>query len=110
MCRRPLRRRSVPSVAISTVRYDERRGLLVADVRRSGQRRYSGREPAPDWKAIAARRLYVLDAEIARLELARSYLRGALLCCYDHPASDCKVMGAEIDGRLASPAGRRADR
>ena len=57
-----------------------------------------------------ARRLGVLDAEIAQLELARSYLQGALLCRYDHPACDCKVMGAEIDRRLASPAGRRGDR
>jgi hypothetical protein len=35
---------------------------------------------------------------------------GGETCRYDHPASDCKIMGAEIDRRLASPAGPRADR
>jgi MerR family transcriptional regulator, redox-sensitive transcriptional activator SoxR len=115
-------------IATSAVRYYERRGLLVADERRSGQRRY--REDtlrrlvfigmlqdaglsldeiaaileAPDvetWKAIARTRLEVLDDEIERLDQARDYLRGALLCRYDHPATDCRVMGAEIDRRLA---------
>ncbi|HET6952588.1 MAG TPA: MerR family transcriptional regulator [Acidimicrobiales bacterium] len=118
-------------VATSAVRYYERRGLLMADARRSGHRRYSveslrrlvfigmlqeaglglddiagilGAASVDEWKAIAARRLEALDAEIARLERARSYLQGALLCRYDHPASDCRIMGAEIDRRLASPS------
>ena len=56
-----------------------------------------------EWKAIAARRLEVLDEQIARLNQARAYLAGALLCRYDHPATDCKIMGAEIDRRLAEP-------
>ena len=34
---------------------------------------------------------------------------GALLCRYDHPATDCKIMGAEIDRRLASRGSRRPD-
>jgi len=116
-------------VSTSAVRYYERRGLLAADVRESGQRRYSaeslrllvfigmlqdaglglddiagilGAATVTEWKAIAARRLAALDAEIARLEEARSYLAGALLCRFDHPASDCKVMGYEIDRRLAT--------
>ena len=116
------------NVTTSTIRYYERRGLLVADGRKSGQRRYhvatlrrlvfigmlqdaglalddiEGIVEAADvdeWKAIAARRLEVLDEEIARLNRAREYLAGALLCRYDHPATDCKVMGAEIDRRLA---------
>jgi hypothetical protein len=33
---------------------------------------------------------------------ARAYLSGALLCRYDHPATDCKIMGAEIDRRLSA--------
>ena len=119
------RRAGVPT---STVRYYERRGLLEADGRQSGQRRY--REPslrrlvfigmlqdaglsleeiagvleagtAAEWKAIGSRRLEALDEEIQALEQARDYLRGALLCRYDHPATDCQVMGAEIDRRLA---------
>jgi DNA-binding transcriptional MerR regulator len=116
-------------VATSAVRYYERRGLLAADERRSGQRRYTvatlrrlvfigmlqdaglslediagvlGAGSVGEWKAIAMERLSVLEAEIARLEEARSYLQGALLCRFDHPASDCKVMGAEIDRRLAA--------
>lgn len=116
-------------VATSTVRYYERRGLLAADGRRSGQRRYrteslrrlvfigmlqdaglalddiAGILDASDvaeWKAIGARRLAVLEDEIEKLQRARSYLQGALLCRYDHPATDCKVMGAEIDRRLAA--------
>jgi len=114
-------------VATSAVRFYERRGLLQPDGRQSGQRRYRcdtlrrlvfigmlqdaglalddiagvlGAESVHDWKAIAARRLDALDAEIERLQRARSYLAGALLCRFDHPATDCRVMGAEIDRRL----------
>jgi DNA-binding transcriptional MerR regulator len=114
-------------VATSAIRYYERLGLLVADARTSGQRRYrvvtlrklvfigmlqdaglalediSGILEAAsvvDWKAIARQRLEVLDDQIATLQKARDYLSGALLCRYDHPATDCKIMGAEIDRRL----------
>ena len=115
-------------VATSAVRYYERRGLLAADERRSGQRRYRmpslrllvfigmlqdaglslddiegvlGAGSVAEWKAIARQRLDALDAEIEQLQRARAYLEGALLCRYDHPATDCKVMGIEIDRRLA---------
>lgn len=114
-------------VATSTVRYYERRGLVRADARRSGQRRYRteslrrlvfigllrdaglslddiagilGAGSVAEWKAIARGRAVALDAEIERLERARELLRGALLCRYDHPATDCRIMGAEIDRRL----------
>ena len=114
-------------LAPSAVRYYERRGLLAADTRSSGQRRYEeatlrrlvfigmlqdaglslddiagvlGAATVQEWKAIAGSRLEALDAEIERLQRARSYLAGALLCRYDHPASDCRIMGAEIDRRL----------
>ena len=114
-------------VSTSTVRYYERRGLLAADGRQSGQRRYRAESlrklvfigmlqdaglalddiaaileatTVRQWKAIASRRLGALDEEIDRLQRARSYLAGALLCRYDHPATDCKIMGAEIDRRL----------
>jgi DNA-binding transcriptional MerR regulator len=117
-------------VATSTIRYYERRGLVAADARSSGQRRFREAtlrrlvfigmlqdaglalddidgilraERVTDWKPIAARRLEVLDEEIARLQQAREYLAGALFCRYDHPATDCKIMGAEIDRRLAEP-------
>jgi MerR family redox-sensitive transcriptional activator SoxR len=116
-------------VATSTIRYYERRGLLAADTRRSGQRRYreatlrrlvfigmlqdaglaldeiSGvlnAKTVTEWKGIARTRLTALDEEIERLQLARDYLAGALLCRFDHPATDCRIMGAEIDRRLAA--------
>jgi DNA-binding transcriptional MerR regulator len=118
-------------VATSAVRYYERRGLIAADARRSGQRRYRavtlrrlvfigmlqdaglqldeidgilGAASVQDWKSIARGRVEALDAEIDRLVLAREYLRGALLCRYDHPATECRIMGAEIDRRLALTA------
>jgi MerR family redox-sensitive transcriptional activator SoxR len=119
------RRAGVPT---STVRFYERRGLLAPDARRSGQRRYRDvtlrrlvfigmlqdaglslgdiagvldAASVSDWKSIARERLERLDAEIARLQRARDYLEGALLCRYDHPATDCRIMGEEIDRRLA---------
>jgi DNA-binding transcriptional MerR regulator len=118
-------------VATSTLRFYERRGLLTADARRSGQRRYRvetmrrlvfigmlqdaglslddiagvlDAAHVADWKPIARRRLAVLDAEIARLQRARDYLEGALLCRYNHPATECRIMGEEIDRRLALSA------
>jgi MerR family transcriptional regulator, copper efflux regulator len=118
-------------VATSTVRFYDRRGLLAADARSSGQRRYRAETlrrlvfigmlqdaglsldeiggvldaaHVADWKAIARRRLSALDNEIARLQRAREYLDGALLCRYDHPATDCRIMGEEIDRRLATTA------
>jgi DNA-binding transcriptional MerR regulator len=121
-------------VATSTVRYYERRGLLDADDRVSGQRRYRtaslrllvfirmlqdagltlddvdgilNAATVTEWKAIAGQRLAELDAEIERLEHAREYLQAALLCRFDHPLTECKVMGAEIDRRLEGASDRR---
>jgi hypothetical protein len=54
-----------------------------------------------EWKAIGVERLAALEAEIERLERARQYLQGALLCRFDHPLTECKVMGAESDRRLS---------
>jgi DNA-binding transcriptional MerR regulator len=115
-------------VATSTIRYYERLNLIVADARTSGQRRYRevtlrklvfvgmlqdaglalvdiaailDAADVSEWKAIATRRLEALDEHIATLTQARAYLRGALHCRYDHPATDCKIMGAEIDRRLS---------
>ena len=115
-------------VATSAVRFYEREGLLQPDDRRSGQRRYRADTlrrlifigmlqdaglslddiegvlqagSVTEWKAIATARLTALEDEIERLERARTYLHGALLCRYDHPATDCRIMGDEIDRRLA---------
>jgi DNA-binding transcriptional MerR regulator len=114
-------------VATSAVRYYERRGLLSPDGRVSGQRRFGTgalrrlvfigmlqdaglslddidgvlrAATVAEWKAIAADRLADLSAEIDRLVRARQYLEGALLCRFDHPLTDCKIMGSEIDRRL----------
>ena len=121
------RRASVPT---STIRYYERRGLLSADVRQSGQRRYRTETlrrlvfigmmqdiglaldevrvildaaTAAQWKPVAGQRLAALDEQIAELQHARRLLAAALCCRFDHPATDCMVMGAEIDRRLAEP-------
>jgi DNA-binding transcriptional MerR regulator len=118
-------------VAPSTIRYYERRGLLAPDARESGRRRYGvgalrrlvfigmlqdaglslddiegvlHADGKAEWKAIAARRLAALNEEIDRLQRAKQYLEGALLCRYDHPLTDCKIMGAEIDRRLTPTA------
>ncbi len=120
-------------VATSTIRYYERRGLLSADARQSGQRRYETgtlrrlvfigmmqdigltldevdgilrAATAAEWKAIAGQRLAVLDEQIAQLQYARELLAAALWCKDDHPATDGAIMGAEIDRRLP-PAGAR---
>lgn len=114
-------------VATSAVRYYERRGLLEADDRVSGQRRYTttslrrlvfigmlqdtglsldeidgvlNAASVDEWKAIGRRRLTALDAEIDALVRAREHLRYALLCRYDHPLTDCRIMQEEIDRRL----------
>jgi DNA-binding transcriptional MerR regulator len=111
----------------STIRYYERRGLLDADARQSGQRRYRPEtlrrlvfigmlqdaglalddidgilhaSSVSEWKTIAACRLEDLDERIALLQHAREVLAATLLCRYDHPATDCQIMGAEIDRRL----------
>ena len=115
-------------VATSALRYYERRGLVTADGRVSGQRRYGtstvrrlvfvqmlqdaglslddiqGVLEADDnatWKGIARQRLTQLDDEIARLQHSRELLAAALLCRFDHPLDECKIMNTEIDRRLA---------
>jgi MerR family redox-sensitive transcriptional activator SoxR len=121
-------------VATSTIRYYERHGLLSADTRQSGQRRYRVETlrrlvfirmmqdigltldevhgilhaaTMAEWKSIAGQRLEALDDQIAQLQFARELLAGALLCRFDHPATDCQVMGREIDRRLDMSASGR---
>ena len=117
-------------VATSTIRYYERRGLLNPDTWQSGRRRYRtetlrrlvfigmpqdaglslddidgilNAATVAEWKAIAGRRLEILDEQIIKLQHAREFLALAL-CRFDHPATDCKIMGAEIDRRLNDQA------
>jgi DNA-binding transcriptional MerR regulator len=118
-------------VATSAIRYYERLGLLDPPERRGGRRCYPqaalrqlvfigmlqdaglqleeigailAAATNAEWKQIATARLEALDEELERLQRARDYLAGALLCRYDHPATDCQVMGSEIDRRLALTA------
>lgn len=125
-------------VATSTVRYYERRGLLSADARQSGQRRYRTETlrrlvfigmlqdaglaldeiagvmraaTAEEWKEIGRRRLDALDGEIAALQHSREVLAASLLCRFDHPATECQIMGDEIDRRIGAatdPSGSSA--
>jgi DNA-binding transcriptional MerR regulator len=117
----------IVGVATSTLRYYERRGLVVADRRVSGQRRYSGSTVrrivfvqmlqdaglslddiqemlgAADnasWKHIARQRLARLDDDIARMRHSRELLAASLLCRFDHPLDECRIMNDEIDQRL----------
>jgi MerR family transcriptional regulator, redox-sensitive transcriptional activator SoxR len=106
------RRAHVPA---STVRYYERRGLLAPDGRQSGQRRYRTETlrrlvfigllqdagltldeidgilraaTVTQWKAIARRRLDVLDQEIVQLKHSRDLLAAALTSIF-HAAEAC---------------------
>ena len=115
-------------VATSALRYYERRGLVPTPVRISGQRRYAHADlrrivfigmlqdagltlddidgilrarSVAEWKVIARERRSALRAEIEGLEQMEALLDGALLCRFDHPLSECKIMGHEIDRRLA---------
>ena len=113
------------------IQFAERVGripIVVADGRASGQRRYSSAtvrrlvfvqmlqdaglsldqiegvldaDDNAEWKAIASERRARLDEEIARLQHARALLDGALLCRFDHPLDECRIMNDEIDRRLA---------
>ena len=114
-------------IATSAVRYYERRGLISPHHRESGQRRYDiaglrrlvfigmlqdaglsldeiigilDANDVGEWKAIARARLEALDHEIERLQRSRELLAAALLCRFDHPLDECRVMGQEIDARL----------
>lgn len=114
-------------VSTSTIRFYERRGLLEPDARQSGRRRYRTETlrrlvfigmlqdaglalddidgilnvaTVAEWKAIAGHRLQILDEQISKLQHARELLALALMCRFDHPATDCQIMGAEIDRRL----------
>ena len=118
----------IAGVATSTLRYYERRGLVVADARQSGQRRYRaetvrrlvfvqmlqdaglsldeiegilGSVDNATWKSIANDRLRQIDADLERLQNARELLAGALLCRFDHPLDECRIMNTEIDRRLS---------
>ncbi|GHC75196.1 MerR family transcriptional regulator [Streptomyces flavofungini] len=113
---------------LSTLHYWERRGL-VAPHRRSGRRYFDAEQvyrvalvklwretglmsideidtllrrdaPAPDWQDTVHARITALQAHIARLDAARSYLGHLLTCAHGHDLERCP------DFRATVPLGR----
>jgi hypothetical protein len=74
--------------------------FTLAWVKPCARQRSANAATAAEWKSIAGQRLTALDDQIAQLQHARGLLAGALWCRFDHPATDCTVMGAEMDRRL----------
>lgn len=116
---------------VSTLHYWERRGLITPR-RRFGHRHYdadqiyrialirlwratarmpigeiaeilSGRADPPDWRATVAARISAVEAQMAQLDTARSYLRGLLACPSDDALEHCEG----FRGRVALPAKTR---
>ena len=112
---------------ITTLRYYERRGLIDPPERVSGQRRYrpdvlarlmlirfcrvaglsldeiavviAERTTArAQTKALAARRIEAIDAQLAELELARAMMSAALECsCPGMDECDCGAFAAVVE-------------
>ena len=116
-------------VATSTVRFYERRGLLTADARRSGQRRYRPQTlrrlvfigmlqdaglSLPTTSSACSTRQASPSLEGDRPPAPRGARhrhrpaptspglpRRRPAVPHDHPATDCQIMGQEIERRLA---------
>ncbi|WP_030671376.1 MerR family transcriptional regulator [Streptomyces sp. NRRL B-1347] len=113
---------------VSTLHYWERRGLITPH-RRSGQRYYSADQfyrvalirlwrttgqlslneiaaalaehaDTPGWRDTVASRIAAIEAEMARLDTARAYLRGLLACPREDALEHCEGFRA----RVALPA------
>lgn len=119
-------------LAVSTLHYWERRGVVHPTVRSSGRRLYGPDEiyrialvttwqetglmsldeiaavldghSTSDWKETVSSRIREIDAQLDRLTSARSYLRHMLDCPRDNPARDCPELRAEVSRRLLSAA------
>jgi MerR family copper efflux transcriptional regulator len=117
-------------VAVSTLRWWEKQGLLVPSCRESGRRRYDaaavrrialiqllqqtalmsldeirtvlsdGRSGA--WRETVRARLAVCDEQLVRLQAAQAYLSHALRCRRDDPVGGCPRLAEEIDSWLES--------
>jgi DNA-binding transcriptional MerR regulator len=113
-------------LALSTLHYWERRGLITAH-RRSGQRYYDadqryrialirawqstglmsldeidavlrGRTRATDWREVVSDRIAAINSQMEKLRTARGYLDHLLSCPRDNPAADCPELRREITG------------
>jgi DNA-binding transcriptional MerR regulator len=112
---------------VSALHFYERRGLQPLVPRDSCRRRYDERHlrrlaftgvcqraglsleevalllaAEPDrWRPTADARIRQIDADIARLALARETLAGSLRCPADHPADECPHVQSMIDTHLS---------
>ncbi|MEU9114679.1 MerR family transcriptional regulator [Streptomyces sp. NPDC048483] len=119
-------------VPVSTLHYWERRGIVLPTERRNGRRHYGprevhrialvltwqdtglmsldeiaavlvGRTADEDWRDAVARRIDEIDAQAAKLAVAREYLAHMLRCPRDNPARDCPELRGEVERRQAAP-------
>lgn len=113
-------------LAVSTLHYWERRGVIRPTERRRGRRYYdpdevyrislivlwqqtglmsldeiaavlAGRMGSADWRATVTGRLSEIETQIQKLAEARDYLGHMLTCPRDNPARDCPKLRAEVD-------------
>jgi DNA-binding transcriptional MerR regulator len=111
-------------IAVSTLHYWERRGLITPH-RRSGRRWYdadqmyrialirawqevahmslheiavvlAGRTATHDWRDTVTDRLAAIEAQAAELDTARRYLNHMLQSTSDNPSVECEQYRAEI--------------
>jgi DNA-binding transcriptional MerR regulator len=118
-------------VAVSTLRWWEKCGLLTPASWQSGRRRYgqaelrrialiqlcqntammsleeigallAGSTRNGGWRAAVRQRIAVCDERLARLTTARAYLSHMLECPSDHPVDTCPYLAEHIDQHLAA--------
>lgn len=126
-------------VEVSTLRWWEKRGLLVPSGRESGRRRYdaadvrrialiqllqetalmsldeirtvlSGDSHSGGWQEAVRARLASCEEQLVRLQSARAYLAHALTCPRENPVDGCPHLTGAIDDYLGAPGERSGDR
>jgi MerR family transcriptional regulator, copper efflux regulator len=119
-------------VAVSTLRWWEKQGLLVPSCRESGRRRYDAADVrrialiqllqqtalmsldeirtvlndgrSGQWRDTVKARLAACDEQLVRLQAAQAYLAHALRCRRDDPVGGCPRLAQEIDSWLEPQA------
>ena len=119
------------AIAISTLRWWEKCGVIAPSGRQSGKRRYSdpdvrriamvqmwqsaaamsldeiraflaGNAGDASWRAAVEGRIAACDEQLIRLQSARSVLSRMLECPSDHPAEACPYLAATVDEYLTT--------
>jgi DNA-binding transcriptional MerR regulator len=72
-------------------------GLQLHEIATLMGRSDSAKRP---WQEMVASRIQLIEADIARLQHARDYLRNALRCTADHPAVECPYVQQELADRV----------